>query len=251
MKRITCIALSVACLAASASFGKDAPKANPYAKVLGSVPAGELPAKAADLVLQAKPAAQEAATIDVVKGAVGMNPASAASIVSAIARAVPEMAPVAAGTAAAQVPKLASAIAKAAAAAAPSQAAAIVTAVCRAVPKDYRNIAIAVSQVAPGADEKIVQAVAAALPDLKPSLDRALAGYGGKAASVSSTLTQAAQIASTGTTSTPPSASTTRPSYARGPAVGPPYIPLHTTATNVTSGTAGPVPDGGRNYASP
>jgi hypothetical protein len=38
---------------------------------------------------------------------------------------------------------------------------------------------------------------------------------------------------------------------ARGPAVGPPYIPLTSTPTNVTSGTSGQVPTGGRNYAAP
>jgi hypothetical protein len=37
----------------------------------------------------------------------------------------------------------------------------------------------------------------------------------------------------------------------RGPAVGPPYVPLTTTPTNETPGEAGEVPEGGRNYAAP
>jgi hypothetical protein len=38
---------------------------------------------------------------------------------------------------------------------------------------------------------------------------------------------------------------------ARGPAIGPPYQPLTSTPTNVTPGTSGEVPPGGRNYAAP
>jgi hypothetical protein len=251
MKRIACVALSVAFLAACCSFAKDAPKANPFTKTLAAVPAAELPAKAADLVLQAKPGDREATTINVVKSAVGINPAAAPAIVGAIARAVPEMASVAASAAAAEQPRQASAIAKAAAAAAPFQASSIVTAVCRAVPKEYRNIAVAVSQAVPGAGKDIVKAVETALPELKPSLEKALAGYGGHVVSVSDTLTQAAQIAQTGTDPATTPAISPRPMLSRGPAVGPPYMPLSTTPTNVTSGGSGQVPDGGRNYASP
>ena len=193
MKRITSIALSVAFLVACTSLGKAAPKVNPFTEVLAAVPAAELPAKAADLVLQAKPRHRQATTVNVVKAAVGINPAAAPAVVGAIARAVPGMASVAAGAAAAEQPKQASVIAKAAAAAAPSQAGKIVVAVCRAVPNEYRNIAIAVSQVAPGAGKEIVNAVAAALPDPKPYIEKALAGYGGNVVSVADTLDQAAR----------------------------------------------------------
>jgi hypothetical protein len=226
------------------------------------VPAAELPAKAADLVLQAKPGDRQATTADVVKTAVRINPAAAPAIVGAIARAVPEMASVAAGVAAAEQPRQASAIAKAAAAAAPKQAAKIVAAVCRAVPKQYRNVAIAVSEVVPGADKAIVNAVAAALPDLKPYIEQTLAAYGGNVLSVAYTLDQAARGPQAGT-GTGPLPATLSPQtappvalgggapMARGPAVGPPYIPITVTPTNVTSGSSGQVPNGGRNYAQP
>jgi hypothetical protein len=256
MKQITSIVLSVAFLAACNSFGKDAPKANPFNEVLAAVPAAELPAKAAGLVVQAKPRNRQATTADVVKAAVAINPAAAPAIVGAIARAVPEMASVAAGVAAAEQPKQASAIARAAAAAAPSQAAKIVVAVCRAVPNQYRNVAVAVSEAAPGAGRAIVNAVAAALPDLKPYIEQTLAGYGGNVVSVAYTLDQATKAPQTVTG--PGSAPQTTPAQpaspflgARGPAIGPPYIPLTSTPTNVTSGTSGSVPNGGRNYASP
>ena len=258
MKHIASIALSVVFLVACNSFGKDAPKANPFNEVLTVVPAAELPAKAADLVLQAKPRHQQATTADVVKAALGINPAAATAIVGAIARAVPEMASVAAGVAAAEQPRQASAIAKAAAAAAPSQAAKIVVAVCRAVPNQYRNVAIAVSEAVPGAGKAIVDAVATALPDLKPYIEKTLANYGGNVLSVAGTLDQAKIISQNEpraepgpTTLTPKRPSPIMAGMARGPAVGPPYIPLSGTTTNVTSGTSGPVPDGGRNYASP
>jgi len=262
MKNIASITLSVVFLAACSSFGKDALKANPFNEVLSTVPAAELPAKAADLVLHAKARDRQAATINVVKGAVGINPAAAPAIVGAIARAVPEMASVAAAAAAAEQPKLASAVAKAAAAAAPSKAGKIVTAVCRAVPNEYRNIAAAVSQVVPASGKEILNAVAAALPDLKPGVERVLAGYGGGSPSVVNALDQAARAFPASTASVagaPVLASSAAPTAVaggtapgpRGPAVGPPYVPLTTTPTNVTSGTSGEVPEGGRNYAAP
>jgi hypothetical protein len=257
MKYITCIFLGLALLVAGNSFAKDAPKANPFTKVLTAVPAAELPAKAADLVSQAKAADRQEATINVVKAALSINPAAAPAIVGAIARAVPEMASLAAGTAAAQQPKQAAAIAKAAAAAAPLQAGAIVRAVCRAVPREYRSIAIAVSQVAPEAGQEIVNGVTSAVPGLKPSIEKVLAGYGGNVPSVAVTLDQAAQatvVSETGTPTVPTSAASgvmRGASMARGPAVGPPYIPLTTTPTAVTPGTSGQVPGGGRNYAAP
>jgi hypothetical protein len=250
MKYITVIALSVAFLTACPSFATDAPKANPFNATLATVPAAELPAKAADLVLQAKPRARQAATVNVVKSAVGINPAASPAIVGAIARAVPQMAAAAASTAASEQPKQASAIAKAAAAAAPAKAGQIVSAVCRAVPNEYQAIAVAVSQAVPAAGKEIVDAVASALPNLKPSIEKVITGYGGIVASVADTLSQAARISTVADTSSTPTAAGAG-SFARGPAVGPPYIPLTTTPTSVTPGTSGPVPTGGRNYAAP
>jgi hypothetical protein len=259
MKRIASILLSAAFLVAGNSFAKDAPKANPFNKVLTAVPAAELPAKAADLVSQAKARDRQATTVNVVKAALGINPAAAPAIVGAIARAVPELASVAAGTAAAEQPKQAAAIAQAAAAGAPSQAGAIVGAVCRAVPNEYRDIALGVSQAVPGAGREIMDAVGAALPELKFSIQRVLAGYGGSVPSVAVLLDEAAKVspAAVAAQSAYPTAGPTLGApmvgvpMARGPAAGPPYIPLTSTPTNVTSGASGQVPSGGRNYAAP
>lgn len=262
MRIITSIAISVALLGACSAFGKDAPRAKSYNQLLTSVPAAELPAQAAELVTQANSRDRQATTIEVVKAAVGLNPAAAPAIVGAIARAVPVMAAIAAGAAAAEQPKQASAIAKAAAAAAPAKAGKIVTAVCRAVPNEYRNIAVAVSQVTPSAGNEIVRGVAAAVPNLKPPIERALAANGyGSVVSVAGTLDQAATVARTSADAggvSPVVASPADPvtgaggaPMVRGPAVGPPYIPLSGTPTNVTSGSSGEVPEGGRNYAQP
>jgi Meckel syndrome type 1 protein len=260
MKPIASILLSVAFLATGSSFGKDAPQANSFNEALAAVPSAEMPAKAADLVKKAPARDWHATTVSVVNSAVGMNPAAAPAIVGAIARAVPDMASVAAGAAAALLPKQAAAIAKAAAAAAPSKAGKIVTAVCRAVPNEYRNIAAAVAQVVPDAGKEIVNAVAAALPGLKPAINSTLAGYGGNVVSVADTLDRAARVSLGSLTSVP--ASPTVPTLAanaplqgatmaRGPAVGPPYHPLTVTPTNVTPGTSGEVPVGGRDYSAP
>jgi hypothetical protein len=250
MKHITILALSVVFLTAGPAFGKDTTAANPYKPTLAAVPAAELPAKAANLVQQAKARERQTVTLNVVKAAVAVNPAAAPAVVGAIARAVPDMASVAAGTAAAEQPKQASAIAKAAAAAAPAKAGAIVTAVCRAVPNEYQAIAVAVAQAVPGAGKQIVEAVAVALPNLKGPIEKAMASYGGNVASVADTLAVAGRISTVAETSRAESPAGGG-SVARGPAVGPPYIPLTTTPGNVTPGTSGQVPAGGRNYASP
>lgn len=242
MKRIISIVLSVGFAVACNSFGKDAPKANLFKETLAVVPAAELPAKAADLVLQAKARARQNVTVNVVKAAVRINPPAAPVIVGAIARAVPEMASVAAGTAAAEQPKQASAIAKAAAAAAPSKAGEIVMAVCRAVPSAYQEIAVAVSQALPDASKEIVDGVGSGVPHLKRPIEKVMAGYSGNVPSVADTLYQAEKISQ---------AQRSFPTVVRGPAVGPPYIPLSQTPTYVTPSTSGEVPTGGRNYASP
>jgi len=238
MKQIAIIALSVVLLGAFQSPAAEALETTPFKQALVGVPAAELPAKAAELVKAAKTNERQAATVAIVKAALEMNPAAAPSIVGAIARAVPAMAPVAAGTAAAQQPKQAAAIAKSASAAAPKMAGKIVVAVCQAVPNDYRNVAIAVSQAVPGAGKEILMAVAAALPDLKPAIEKVLAGYEGNVPSVAAALDSA---------KTDPSAAP----LARGPTVGPPYLPLSTTPGNVPPGGSGNVPPGGRDYAAP
>src|SRR6266436_10433146 len=102
MKKIAMIALGTVCLVAVASFAGDSPKANPYAETLNSVPAAELPAKAAELVRDAKARQREAVTIEVVKAAVVKSPAAATAIVGAIAKAAPDMAAIAAATAASE-----------------------------------------------------------------------------------------------------------------------------------------------------
>ncbi len=255
MKIIASIVLSVIFLAPGIASAKDAPKANPYGASLAAAPAAELPAKAADLVAHTRARERVAATIEVVKAAVAINPAAAPATVGAIARAVPAVAHIAAGTAAAEQPKQASAIAKAAAAAAPSKAGKIVIAVCRAVPNDYRNIAIAVSQAAPTSGKEIVKAVAAALPELKPCIEKTLAAYSGTVVSVAGTLDQVAIMSQTTTVASGSKSPTTSPNVpmglSRGPSVGPPYLPITSTPINVTPGTSGEVPEGGRNYAQP
>ncbi|MCU0786217.1 MAG: hypothetical protein MUF81_19655 [Verrucomicrobia bacterium] len=247
MRKHLILTLSLVCLGAW-SAGAAAPKTNPFKELLITVPAAELPAKAAQLVVEARTREREARTISVVKAAVDINPAAAPAIVSAIARRVPDMAAVAAGTAAAEQPKQASIIAKAAAAAAPSKAGNIVEAVCRAVPNEYRTIAVAVSEAVPNAGKDILNAVASARPDLKPAVIRTLAGYQG-VVPVASTISQIQPLPSA--VQPVPTTSTPFVMGVRGPAVGPPYIPLSNTPTNINPGTSGDVPTGGRNYAAP
>ena len=241
MKKIAMVGLGLVWLVAARSFAAD----SPFKEKLSHVPAAELPAKAAALIKDTKARDREAVTLEVVKVAVALNPAAAPAIVGAISRSVPDVAALAAGTAAAEQPKQAAAIARAAAAAAPSKAGKIVVSVCRAVPNDYRNIAVAVAQAVPGSGKEILSAVAAALPDLKPGIEGVLARYGLNAPSVAFVLDPKMQAPDLGTAPSAPGGVIPSP-LARGPAIGPPFLPLSGTPTNVTPGTSGNVPPGDR-----
>ena len=247
MNKMFVLATSLVLVFGMNAFADNTAKGANAGPILKKVPAPEMPAKAAAMIKAASKSEREATTIQVVKAAVTLNPASAPAIVGAIAREVPVSAPVAAATAAAQQPGQASAIAKAAAAAAPEQAGAIVFAVCRAVPNQYRNVAVAVSQVVPQSSKQILEAVAIAIPELKSSIEKALASYSG-GMTVASSLEKAAPApGGSGGTTTP------EPGFTgfRGPAPAPPYVGLSGTARNSAPGTPGEQPPGGRNYAAP
>ena len=211
---------------------------------LARVPAAERPAKAAEIVKLATTRDRTAITIEVVRDALAPNPAAASAVVGAIAKAVPEMAPVAAGAAAQLQPGLVAEIAKTAVAAAPDQVEKIVTAVCRVVPKDYRSIALAAADVLPGSVKEILRGVVAAVPDLKPIIENALSIYQGNPPSVTVVLD------TTGRQANESSGAILGP-VVRGPTLAPPYIPPSQTSTNVTPSTSGTVPRGGRNYSAP
>jgi hypothetical protein len=244
MKRLFICALSLLCLTFLSASAKDATPPNQYQQLLETIPAPELPAKAAELVKQTKSRDRATTTTTgVTKAAVSINPAAAPSVVSAIARALPDMAAIAAGAAAAEQPKQAVAIARAAAAVAPSKAGKIVVAVCRAVPTEYRSVAIVVAQTVPGSSREVLKAVASAIPELKVAVEQALADYSGNSFSVAAVLDAAiASKDGTGTAKGP---------FPRGPTVGPPFIPLSGTVRTMTPDTSGEVPTGGRNYARP
>ena len=120
--KLLSLVMAVTLVASVKMYAGETPSANPYFSTLSAVSLSELPAKSAALVTKADAKNRVEATIDVVKAAVGLNPAAAVAIVGAIAKSVPEMASVAAGTAVTLVPDQAVAIARAAAAAAPSEA---------------------------------------------------------------------------------------------------------------------------------
>ena len=118
-------------------------------------------------------------TANVVKAAVGLNPAAAAAIVGTIAKSTPEMASVAAATAVALVPDQAIAIAHAAAAAAPSEAGKIVEAVCRVVPNAYKRWPILWPGWRRALGKAILAGVSAAIPSLQEPISKVLASSQG------------------------------------------------------------------------
>jgi hypothetical protein len=224
--------------------------ANPFSSVLTATTSAELPAKAAELVVQADAKNLKQTTIDIVKAAVGLNPAAAPAIVGSIAQASPAAAGIAAATAVSLVPNQVLAITRAAAAAAPTKAGSIVESICRVLPKAYQDVANTVAQVVPGAGKEILAGIAAAIPELKGTISQTLAAFGGTIPSVSAVLAQVAQSQGSATTTALTSGS--GPSLARGPSVGPPIVPPSTTPTTINPGTGGVIPSGGpRGYAAP
>ena len=213
---------------------------------LKSVPLAELPAKAASLVIAADEASQTKAVQEIVKAAVGLNPAAVLAIVGSIATESPASAATAAATAAALLPKQAAQIAQTAAAAAPKQVGKIVEAVCRVVPKDYKAVAIAVSSVVSGSTKEILAAVIAAVPDQSANLQLALASYKGQAPSVNMVLSK----------STPRIASSQTPSVlavaqAINPRPTPAPPPVAPTPIVLDPGSSTAVPGGAYQYANP
>jgi hypothetical protein len=248
MKRFLALLLPVLLLASSLSQA-----AQTSLETLKSLPAPELPVRAGELVKQARSGNREATAIEVTKAGVAINPASAPIIVGAIARAVPQVAALSASVAAAELPAQAPAITRAAASAAPTAVGQIVAAVCRVVPNQFRAIAVAASEAVPGSSRQILSGIGEAFPDLKPAIERALAG--GSAPAIGSTVStlQPATATVTASFTAPPVVAGSAPGAAglRGPVIGPPYIPLSGTSTNVNPGTSGDQPPGGRNYAAP
>ena len=231
--------------------------ANPFFASLSAATAAELPAKAAGLVSQADPKNLKQTTIDVVKAAVGLNPAAAPAIVGSIAQSSPAMVVIAAATAVSLVPGQAATIARAAAVVVPAKAGQIVEAICRVVPGAYQKVATAVAEVVPGAGREILTAVSTAIPTLKDSINTVLASYNGNVPSVSSVLAQVTPSVIVATTA--PQATTvpqlSQPTF-NTPSLAPPTFTTPFVSTPVTHTYVAPtlgttVPTGGRDYAAP
>ena len=237
----------------------DTPKANPFLAVLSTTTRAELPAKAADLVAQADAKQQQQTTIDVVKAAVGLNPAAAAVIVGSIAQKTPAMAATAAGTAAGLVPNQAATIARAAAAAAPQQAGKIVEAICRVLPAAYAEVAEAVADVVPGAGTEILAGVSAAIPALKAPIDNVLLASKGSVPSVNAALDQVQSTespaslgwAGVGTIAGGAIGGGTISPANVNPVIKPPAVPFPPHPVILDPGSGGQVPIGGRVYEDP
>ena len=217
------------------------PATSPSFSILKSVPLGELPGKAAALVAAADAKTQVQTAVDVVKSAIGLNPAAAPAIVGSVAARNPEIAAVAAATAASLLPKQAAALAQIAAAAAPKFAGKIVEAVCAVAPDSYKTIAQAVADVVPSAAREILAGVASAIPSLKDGINKALALY--KTPSVNLVLSQIAATTVLAASS-PGLIVTPRVNPTPAPTPSLPLPPVTLDPQNYTQ-----VPSGGRNYS--
>jgi len=248
------VATLVVAVALSASAGDQVvERANPFLPALHTVTAMELPRKAADLVAKADEKSKEQTTMDVVKAAVGLNPAAAGAIVAAIAKSSPKMASVAAGVAVRLVPDQAASIARAAAAAAPKEARHIVEAICRVVPGDYKKVAIAVAEVVPGASIEILQGIAAAIPQLKDLVNQVLAQSNGKAPAMSPALNELSKGSDLASVTQPQIVPSGQPIIGRAAiGGGQQVVPRSSTPGSQPGGiNLGDTPGGHRGYAAP
>jgi len=266
------LGLGILLTANPAAFAAETP-ASPSLSILKTAPLAELPGKAAELVAAANPKNQIQVTRDVVRSAIGLNPAAASAIVGSVAVGTPAMAAVAAATAAGLLPKQAAALAQAAAAAAPKQAGEIVEAVCRVVPDSYQAVALAVAEAVPNASRQILDGLAAALPNLKNALTNALAVCQNSPSSVNLSDNSSASVNAsdnatpsvktvltqvdesgvlpllTGTPTTVIYGGATPHSV--NPTPGAAYAAAPTTPVTLDPGNNGNVPTGGQNYANP
>jgi hypothetical protein len=250
------VAVSILAVGASVLCAATSPEVATIRKTLKAESAIEMPAKAAQIVNQAKAADRDATTASVVAAALDVHPASAVAVVGAIARQTPEAASAAAAKAAVLQPKNLSEIATAAASIAPGQAVKIVEALCKAMPTKYATIATAVAKAVPAASKEIMAALSTAVPALRPFVNRATSDLA-KDASVGLVMNRteillAETAKSAGKSSAQILAGGSYDAIVAPPTLGPPFTELPTGGTTITRGDTKPAaPGGGRDYSGP
>jgi hypothetical protein len=221
---------------------------------LAAVPPPELPAKAAQIVKLEQEKSHKPTTVAVVRAATAVNPAAILSVVGAISRSVPAMAPVAAATAAEEQPRLAWAFSRTAALAAPEQAGEIVFAVASAVPGEARAVATAVALAAPESADAAIAALGRALPSMQPYLAEAKLLTENRDVSPSSIIALAAKLSAAAPVSvTDPMPEVSPPGVpVAAPKMGPPFVNPPGNPGHVIPGPPFTVPPGWqRKYSKP
>jgi hypothetical protein len=136
---VLALLLSGAILTAPSALALSAKQANDLRKAVTSVPVPEMPAKAAELVQQAKESDRKEVAVTVVRAAVLKRRASGPVVVAAIAKVAPDLAGIVAKAASQIVTDQASNIAQAAIAAAPGQSDEILATVNNRTPQGPVN----------------------------------------------------------------------------------------------------------------
>jgi hypothetical protein len=190
-RRAAMILVGAGCLAAPRLSANGQSAASEVLVRLSGVPAAELPANAAAMVKDSKPAERTAMATKVVRAALRINPAAAPLVVGAVVRAVPEVGALAAQAAVLDQPAQLEAIIRAAVAVVPECAGQIVLAVSRAHPGKYKLTAVTAARLTPAAARDILYAVGEVRPELKPHIDREMAACTGRTPSVAACLDRA------------------------------------------------------------
>jgi len=176
------VTMSTALLGATVMAGSEATGASRtmVMEQLRSVPGLEMPAKAVSIVLAAKPEDRADVAALVTRDAATLNELATASVVAGIARAVPEVAPMAAAAAVAVHPKLTPTIVYAATMAARDQAGKITAAVSQVAPTAYDSVVNYAVQAAPSQQESILSALTATIPESQGAITKARSEFTAK-----------------------------------------------------------------------
>ncbi len=153
--------------------GGNAREATPFL-ALSAVSVPEMPAKAAELVAEAEPAARDLVTDDVLRAAATMTkPGVMPYLVSAICHRCPTNAEAAVTTATELQPDDVLIFVKAAICAAPGEVEKIVYSACKEAPNHSANIALIASRELPSQKNLVLAGFANALPGLQTYLEKA------------------------------------------------------------------------------
>jgi hypothetical protein len=169
---LSAVVLAALCATAPTTYALSHSQTVAIKQSVATAPVAELPARAAQIVTDAKDTEKEEVALLTVKEAIARRPATAAAIVAAISKAAPEVTVAVASEAARLSGEQAPEIARAAATAVPAQAHKIAAAVAQAAPKSALKVTRVVAWTVPEQTVGIVENVVSTVPQAKSQIEQ-------------------------------------------------------------------------------